>query len=113
MLSHTSFLRASSNELQIDLDVTVVANGQAPPVAGGPELAAFTQLLTTDHRGDLTSVRNDLVGALGVVGAERAVGVAATFQMMNRALDGVGAPVAAELHPLAVELGFAPDDITR
>ncbi len=113
MLSHTSFLSASSNESGIELDVSIVATGDAPLVAGGPALAAFTDALTTNHLGDLTSVRADLVDALGPVGAERAIGVAATFQMMNRALDGVGAPVSRDLHPLAVELGFAPEEITR
>jgi len=45
--------------------------------------------------------------------AERAIGVIATFQMMNRALDGVGAPVHPHLHPFAIELGFNPNDLPR
>ena len=54
-----------------------------------------------------------MVDALGAAAAERAVGVCATFQMMNRLLDGVGAPVDKALHPLAVELGYTESDITR
>ncbi len=57
--------------------------------------------------------RDALVAAAGEAFAERAIGVAATFQMMNRLLDGVGAPVHARLHPLAKELGFEPVDIPR
>lgn len=54
-----------------------------------------------------------MVAAAGAAAAERAIGVCATFQMMNRLLDGVGAPVDRALHPLAVELGYEVGDITR
>ena len=80
---------------------------------GGATLSAFTEALTANHLGDLAAVRDGLVDDLGPAAAERAVGIAATFQMMNRALDGVGAPVSPDLHPLANELGFSPEDITR
>ncbi|MEM7324730.1 MAG: hypothetical protein AAF531_16700 [Actinomycetota bacterium] len=53
------------------------------------------------------------MAAAGEAVAERAVSVCATFQMMNRLLDGVGAPVNARLHPLAAELGFEPGDLPR
>lgn len=113
MLSHTRFLRVSSIANNLDLDLRTIATGEAPPLPGGPQLAAFTEALTTDHLGDLGSVRTDLVDALGPVGAERVVSIASTFQMMNRALDGVGAPVGTDLHAIAALLGFAPEDITR
>jgi len=54
-----------------------------------------------------------VVAALGSASAERAVGVIATFQMMNRLLDGVGAPVSSQHNALAMELGFQPEDINR
>lgn len=60
-----------------------------------------------------TIERKALAAAAGPAAAERAVGVAATFQMMNRLLDGVGAPVRQSLHPIAHELGFESSDIPR
>ena len=60
-----------------------------------------------------TAERDALVAAAGEAVAERAIGVAATFQMMNRLLDGVCAPVNKRLHPIAQELGFEPADIPR
>ena len=85
-------------------------------------MASFQQLysvLQAEHRTAeqlleiLTAERDALVAVAGTEVAERAVGVAATFQMMNRLLDGVGAPVHQRLHPLAVELGFEPAAIPR
>ena len=69
--------------------------------------------LTTDTNKDPAAQRWALVATAGEQAAERAVGVCATFQMMNRLLDGVGAPVRIELHGLAAELGFRPDELPR
>ncbi|MBT8240566.1 MAG: hypothetical protein KJN63_05005 [Acidimicrobiia bacterium] len=113
MLSHVYFLREGSTAAGIDLDLGVVASGAVPPIEGGAELLAFTDALTTRLTGDITAERNDLVNCIGARRAERAIAVCATFQMMNRALDGVGAPVAATIKPLAVQLGFDPDTIPR
>lgn len=113
MLSHARFLRVSSDAHDLDLDIGLIASGAEPPIGGGAALAAFTNAITADHLGDLTAVRSNLVASLGPAGAERAVSIASTFQMMNRALDGVGAPVGSDLYPIAAELGFAPEDITR
>ena len=79
----------------------------------GHELAALTQAMGTRWNESPAVERDALVAAAGPEFAERAVGVAATFQMMNRLLDGVGAPVNERLHPLARELGFEPLDIPR
>jgi len=79
----------------------------------GPELAALAEAMATDWTQPPTAARNALVAVAGEAAAERAVGVAATFQMMNRLLDGVGAPVREQLHPLAAELGFDPETIPR
>lgn len=62
---------------------------------------------------DPAATRSALVVAGGEAVAERTIGVAATFQMMNRLLDGVGAPVRRQLHAIAAELGFEPEDIPR
>jgi hypothetical protein len=113
MLAHTAFLRASSEATNLNLDVTVVANGLPPDVPFGVELAALAQAMSTRWTESPTVERNALVAAAGEAAAERAIGVAATFQMMNRLLDGVGAPVRKSLHPLAAELGFEPADIPR
>ncbi|MCO4835650.1 MAG: hypothetical protein KC481_18490 [Acidimicrobiaceae bacterium] len=79
----------------------------------GAELAALAQAMGTRWTEPPTAARDALVAVAGTEVAERAVGVAATFQMMNRLLDGVGAPVHQRLHPLAVELGFEPAAIPR
>lgn len=113
MLAHASFLRASTEANDIDFPIDIIASGALPPLSGGTAMAAFTDALTTNHLADLSEVRQTLVTAFPGPAAERVVAVAATFQMMNRALDGVGAPVSRALHGLAAELGFAADQITR
>lgn len=64
--------------------------------------------LTTHPTIDPAAERAALVSAVGEQGAERAIGVCATFNMMNRTLDGGGVPIPATFDPLAVELGFDP-----
>lgn len=113
MLAHTAFLRASSEATDLDLDIAVVATGAQPAVPFGSELTALADELTTNWTAPPTAARTALVAAAGAAVAERAVGVVATFQMMNRLLDGVGAPVHERLHPIAKQLGFEPTDIPR
>ncbi len=97
----------------MNVDITSVATGAPPDVPFGVELAALAQAMGTRWTESPTVERAALVAAAGEAVAERAIGVAATFQMMNRLLDGVGAPVSERLHPLAQELGFEPVDIPR
>lgn len=73
----------------------------------------MTDAVATAWTVEPVAERDALVAAGGAAVAERAIGVAATFQMMNRLLDGVGAPVRPQLHAIAIELGFDPDDIVR
>lgn len=73
----------------------------------------MAEALGTRWTDDLSPERDAVVAALGPESAERAVGVIATFQMMNRLLDGVGAPVGSQHYSLAMELGFQPEDISR
>lgn len=113
MLAHTAFLRASSEATNLDLDVAVVATGADPGVPFGAELKALADALTTNWTDPPTEPRQALVDVAGAEAADRAVGVVANFQMMNRLLDGVGAPVHERLHPLARQLGFEPADIPR
>lgn len=93
-------LRASNEALQLDVDITSVVDGSTPSVEYGAELSALATALTTNTNAEPRSERNALVSVAGPAVAERAVGVCATFQMMNRLLDGVGAPVNPALHPL-------------
>lgn len=113
MLAHTAFLRASSEATDLDLDIAVVATGAEPAVSFGAELMALADELTTNWTEPPTTQREALVAVAGPAAADRAVGVVANFQMMNRLLDGVGAPVHERLHPLAKQLGFEPADIPR
>lgn len=69
--------------------------------------------MTTSTGGEPAAQRAALVTVAGEAVAERAIGVCATFQMMNRLLDGVGAPVRSSLHGIAAELGFNPADLPR
>lgn len=99
----------------MDIDLRSVSDGVAPDIDGGAELLAFTDALGVDPTYDPKLERDQLVGRLGPVAAERAAGVAATFQMMNRLLDGVGAPVNNRPHfaPIAEAMGFRLADIAR
>ncbi len=90
-----------------------IAAGADPSVGFGVELRALTDALTTNTAVEPVAERDALVAAAGAAVAERAVGVCATFQMMNRLLDGVGAPVRSSLHPIAAELGFEPAELPR
>lgn len=103
----------SSQTLGLDIDVTSVADGSDPRFPHGAELRALTDALTGRTTEEPAAERDALVVVAGAPMAERAVAVCATFQMMNRLLDGVGAPVHPSLHPLAAELGFDPAELGR
>lgn len=90
-----------------------MADGSEPALPFGAELLALTDALTTRTDAEPADQRAALIAAAGEAAAERAIGVCATFQMMNRLLDGVGAPVRASLHPIAVELGLDPELLPR
>lgn len=106
-------LRASAEATGIDLDLAVVATGAPPPFPAGEELAALTLAMTTRPGAEPVAERAALVEAAGPDVAERAIGVCATFQMMNRLLDGVGAPVHPSLHRIATALGLDPASLPR
>jgi hypothetical protein len=92
-----------------------VCEGTVPDIEGGLELLAFSDALGLDPTIDPTTAREALVAEIGPAAAERAAGVAATFQMMNRLLDGVGAPVNNRPHfaPVAEAMGFHLADIPK
>lgn len=101
----------SSDANGLGLDITMIASGATPPLPGGAELAALAEALTIHLDREPAAERTALVEAIGLDAAERAIGVGATFQMMNRLLDGVGAPIRRTLHGLAAELGFDPAEL--
>lgn len=106
-------LRVSSEALALSIDITTVATGAVPAVPHGAELTALATALTTKTSAEPVVERSALIEVAGPEVAERAIGVCATFQMMNRLLDGVGAPVRSSLHGIATELGFDPADLPR
>lgn len=106
-------LRASSKALELGVDIGAVASGATPAVINGAELSALVEAMTTRTAAEPVAERDALIAAAGNDAAERAIGVCATFQMMNRLLDGVGAPVSPRLHGIARKLGFDPEDIPR
>ncbi|MEM7271733.1 MAG: hypothetical protein AAF547_01525 [Actinomycetota bacterium] len=90
-----------------------MADGTSPDLPFGAELRDLADAMTTAFGQEPVAARGALVAAAGPAVAERAIGVVATFQMMNRLLDGVGAPVNPSLHGLARTLGFEPADLPR
>lgn len=99
-------LRASSEEVGIAVDLETVATGHTPALAHGAELAALVDALTTDTARVPSAQLAALVDLAGAEAAERCVAVCATFQMMNRLLDGTGTPLPPGLEPIATTLGF-------
>lgn len=93
------------------MDVTAVSKGRPPPIPAGAALLGLVDALTTGFPAEPIAERQAVVAELGHAAAERAIGVIATFQMMNRLLDGVGAPVHPSLLELGLELGFERDEL--
>lgn len=98
-----------------DISLRAITEGTVPNIEGGAELLAFTDALGSDPAIDVSEARGELIDRLGPNATERAAGVAATFQMMNRLLDGVGAPVNNRPHfaPIAQAMGFDLADVPR
>ncbi len=76
--------------------------------AGGVTAEAVAGLETTSP--PLAAIEA-VVAVAGEEAAERAVAVSATFQMMNRLLDGTGTPMPPGLEGTASLLGFDPGDL--
>ena len=113
MLAHTDMLRASCEQTDTRLDLGVVASGGAPSIPAGAELAALVETMTTRPNRDPSVERAALVAVAGEPAAERAIAVCATFNLMNRLLDGVGAPTPVNARPMAVHLGFSVEELPR
>lgn len=113
MLAHTDMLRVSCEHTDTHLDLEVVASGEAPTISAGQELAALVETMTTRPNQDPNTERLALVAKAGERVAERAIAVCATFNLMNRLLDGVGAPTPLNARPMAVHLGFSVEELPR
>jgi hypothetical protein len=104
-------LRESSDATNLGIDISNVFRTPPAELPASAELAALTDALTIHPTVDPVGQRAALVAAAGPETAERAVAVCATFNMMNRLLDGVGAPIPTSLDPLALELGLDLTDV--
>jgi hypothetical protein len=113
MLAHTDMLRVSCDVTHHAINLGVVASGDAPSIPAGAEIAALTNALTGNTCDEPVAARGALVEAMGERAAERAIAVCSTFNLMNRLLDGVGAPTPANARPMATVLGFSVDDLPR
>lgn len=113
MLAHTDMLRVSCEQTDTRLDLEVVARGDTPTFAAGAELAALVDTMTTRPNQDPQAERAALVSVVGEPATERAIAVCATFNLMNRLLDGVGAPTPPNARPMALHLGFTIEELPR
>lgn len=110
-MAHTGMLRASCESCNIQLDVTVVVNPASPSgVEHAGELIEFADALL--HRDRLDGARERLRSVVGDDGVVRAAAVTGNFQMMNRALDTVGATFGDRLptrvKAMAEQFGIDP-----
>ncbi len=91
-MAHAGMLRASCESCDIQLDTTVVVNPEAPcGVEHAGELIEFADALLSRDRDRLDNARDRLRSLVGNDGVDRAAAVTGNFQMMNRALDAIGA----------------------
>lgn len=106
-------LRASCENNNIEIDLAYVVNGTAKcEVEHADLLIAFADaILTTapDSESGLQEIRNQVVKSLGEARMFRAAGVVANFQMMNRALDVLGAQFGREVSPAVVDMAATLD----
>lgn len=103
-------LRAScrANDIEFQL-ASVVDSNLGNGVAHYHELINFADALLQGE--SLDSAREKLRSVVGDDGVVRAAAVVANFQMMNRALDTLGAQLGREVTPeltaMAAELGLS------
>jgi len=106
-------LRASCESSNTDIDMRVVVDPDKP--CGVPhyrELIAFTDALLARDTKSLEETRARLRSAAGGAAVRRAAAVVGNFQMMNRALDTLGATFGDKLpsrvRELAEQFGIQP-----
>lgn len=106
-------LRVSLGQNERDLAPRPIIDGCGDcQVAHADEIMALVDaaVLRDDDEYPDARIRAEL--ALGRAGADRIAMVAGNFEMMNRLLDAIGAPVRRPLHTLAQEMGLhVPDHL--
>lgn len=91
-------LRASCESVGISLDLRIVVDPTCDSgVAHYQELIAFAEALLARHLDDLAVAREKLTRLVGPEGVARAAAVIGNFQMMNFALDTIGATFGDKL----------------
>lgn len=112
-MAHAGMLRASceSNDIEIDMRV-VVDPDRSCAVAHYRELIDFADALLEGNKQNLNDARERLRVSVGDQGLARAAAVVGNFQMMNRALEAVGATFGDKLpsrvKTMAQEFGLEP-----
>ena len=107
-------LRASISTYGGKLDPRPIATGVgATGIDADAELIAFVDAVVLMDVDEFPDARTALEAVIGREATDRAAMVAGNFSMMNRALDAVGAPVDANQHALATEMGLAVPEHLR
>ena len=107
-------LRASVEHHGGSLDPAAITAGCGDcGVEGTDEILALTDAVVMRDNAEYPDARVRAELRFGRNGADRIAMVAANFQMMNRLLDAIGAPVSARLFPLAEEMGLTVPDHLR
>lgn len=112
-MAHSGMLRASckSNDIEIDMRV-VVDPSRNCSVGNYRELIGFNDALILGDMDSLDEAREILRDVEGDAGVIRAAAIVGTFQLMNRALDTIGATLGEVMPPqirdTAKELGIDP-----
>ena len=107
-------LRASVEHHDGSLDPAAITAGCGScGVEGSDEILALVDAVVMRDNAEYPDARVRAELRLGRNAADRVAMVAANFQMMNRLLDAIGAPVSPRLFPLAEEMGLTVPDHLR
>jgi hypothetical protein len=106
-------LRASCKASDIDIDMRVVVDpAHGCGVANYRELIDFTDALVQADTRALEEARDRLRVVAGDAGVVRAAAIVGNFQMMNRALDTLGATLGEvmpdQIRQMAGDVGIDP-----
>ncbi|MCP3854442.1 MAG: hypothetical protein GY745_09660 [Actinomycetia bacterium] len=100
-------LRASAKKTNRPINLlSIVDAGVDPQLEWGRPLLEFTDALVLRDTDELPVARQRLLDVAGEPATVRAAGCAGNFQLMNRALDAVLAPVNPVFAPIGQELGI-------
>ena len=112
-MAHSGMLRASCKANDIDMDMRVVVDpAHDCSVVHYRELIDFTDALVRLDMRRLEKARERLRDVAGDAGVVRAAAIVGNFQMMNRALDTIGATMGEvmpdQIRSMAEEFGMDP-----